>query len=822
MKYKYRKILDLYENFKLHRGELSGKEGFFDYQAPTSIHSGVTAYAYGIKETNSCLSLLKYNCESRIILNKNDLKRRFYIKLKAQLFDWTKEVCEIAININGTLAYKNDSEFFENVHVGWPTIYIPIDGALLKVGENIIEINAHADDTYLMVTKLDLVSLPAITEAAQLTLKTAVREGDVFTLSFYSPHYNAEVISAQSCEVTELLRSPINKEHFLVKIKASSKKPLLKLRIGNKTINAVMPEVFPKSLDNCLMGTDSDDHRQDMSDEAERILEIFTNTNMGNYWQARPKKRRNYHTIADEATWKKRVDYLKNFNVKLGISGGEKDMPFFSELCGDSFIGKHFHEAYLFFNIKLKDNEYFKKALFMDMDALQRSESFGESKKMFCDALKKMYLSSKTENGLTSVGSPSLLTIYEAACGFERVTIEPISNVNLLIGAVRGTAPHSWGAHVPTDWYFGEPNNITKARKFLLAINLLYMSGADYIYAENALFKTNAYSREDWDDEFCIACRSYLRELYDYSVKNPREGKLKKNFAAIYGNNEYFLWLDEDRDAALYEDGDWDITLWGKWKEASHQKCWGAIYSWLPLSKNQITRKNCLNKNLFSGTPYGQVDIIPYESDYSSYKAVVLLGWNTYEEGFGKKIRNYVENGGTAFVSYCHFNKTDRSDRPMEYATVSDLGITCGEIILTSGSINYGGRKKEISGDLKIAKCDDGEKFICDEKGNAIVLRKKMGKGTLYFGTFADYNCTADRLAIMEYVLDTIGKDEADIICTNPNISFAERIMDDGSSTIDVLNMCPAGKENENYELIFKNGQKIKGTLAPCELKSLK
>ena len=68
----------------------------------------------------------------------------------------------------------------------------------------------------------------------------------------------------------------------------------------------------------------------------------------------------------------------------------------------------------------------------------------------------------------------------------------------LLIGAVRGAEPKLWGAHVPTDWYFGEPNDEVKSRKFMLAMQILYLGGADYVYAENDLFKTNAFSREDW------------------------------------------------------------------------------------------------------------------------------------------------------------------------------------------------------------------------------------------------------------------------------------------------------------------------------------
>ena len=77
------KILSFYEDFKLHSGELYGKDGFFDYRTPASLHSDVTVFAYGIPETESCLSLEHHPCESKIILSEEDLSRRFYIKLKA-------------------------------------------------------------------------------------------------------------------------------------------------------------------------------------------------------------------------------------------------------------------------------------------------------------------------------------------------------------------------------------------------------------------------------------------------------------------------------------------------------------------------------------------------------------------------------------------------------------------------------------------------------------------------------------------------------------------------------------------------------------------
>ena len=95
------KILSFYEDFKLHSGALYGKDGFFDYRTPASLHSDVTVFAYGIPETESCLSLENYPCQSTITLEKEDLSRRFYIKLKACLFKYTEFICPISIKVNG-------------------------------------------------------------------------------------------------------------------------------------------------------------------------------------------------------------------------------------------------------------------------------------------------------------------------------------------------------------------------------------------------------------------------------------------------------------------------------------------------------------------------------------------------------------------------------------------------------------------------------------------------------------------------------------------------------------------------------------------------
>ena len=302
----------------------------------------------------------------------------------------------------------------------------------------------------------------------------------------------------------------------------------------------------------------------------------------------------------------------------------------------------------------------------------------------------------------------------------------------------------------------------------------------------------NAFSREDWEDPFCVECRRHQRDFFAYKQANPRKGDLQKDLAVIYGNHEFFLWHTDDRIAELPENNDWDQKLWGKWEDNRHHKLWRAIDAWLPLARNQHSKKNVLNLDLFSGTPYGAVDVIPYENAYTPYRSVALLGWNTCEAGFAQKLRSFVEAGGQAFVSRCHFNTTDRCDMPFVYDEA--------QIALLLGS-------KEKTA------------FAYHEDGSTAIWQIPMGTGILYYGTYADYTCTPERMEAAKAVLRAMGEAAAQAVCDNPNIFFTLRETEGGQRILDVLNVCPNGKE-EAYTIRLSDGRTVTGTSAPGQIQT--
>ena len=312
-------------------------------------------------------------------------------------------------------------------------------------------------------------------------------------------------------------------------------------------------------------------------------------------------------------------------------------------------------------------------------------------------------------------------------------------------------------------------------------------------------------------------------------MKNPRNGKLKTDLAIVYGNNEFFMWQTNERIAELGENDDWDLAMWGKWRDNRSQQYWRAAEEWLPYARNQNAVDDALNLRLFAGNPYGAVDVIPYESDYKKYKAIVFLGWNTYENELSEKLCEYVESGGVLFISYCHLNRTDRPDRKFEYANDERLeklfGCRFGQIKDLCGNVSFAdGETIEQKSALKIAECllTGAEAIAADGEQSPVVIENRYGKGKVYFCTIADYTASDDAVAVLKRVMKKIAEEVSEIYCDNRNIALTERITEQGRE-IKVLNLSCAESSPQAFNITVKSGDKtqtIEGKLAPCEMKT--
>ncbi len=802
------KILNYYEDIKTTSILLLVPESErFSYVSKTNIHSEITDWAYGRPLERECIEIYggkEANGEAVV----SDTGRRFFLKIIACIPNWMEYVLPLTVTVNGQVIYENKEAFFEQVNLGWPALYIEIPEGVLISGKNTFGIKVEKQ---LYLSELSLVSYPKIEDLSQVSMIKYAKLNGRFAVAICDKSRSFKKL--ESIENCEFIGARYYKDLCVLSFNASGLgKMSCTALFGGKSVTLDMPTAVDNN-DDFVFGTDSDDHRHDDSDETAFIVENVVLSGMGNFVQFRPEYGRNYYKIKPKEDYEELIGLMSDFGMKYGLCDCDLVLQYLPDICPESFYGYHIHEPYLFFNPVLLENPLESKRILCEPEKLYASESFGETKALYDWALKKSKEIYSKNKGLTSLGAPSLLCVYEVDSGVDRITIEPVSNLNLLAGAVRANSTNIWGAHLPPDWYFGVPVDTVKANKYRLGLQYLYLNGARYLYTENALFKTNAFERCDWESEYCVANRKYQREFYEYAMTHPRTGELVVDKAIVYGRNEFFMWKVNDRMAELKEK-DWDAVVWGKWDNA-HHIAWNASEAWLPVSDKQNVFESPLNKNLFSGTPYGNVDVVYAENDFSKYKQLAFLGWNTMDEALLDRLKDYVSNGGTLMISYSNFNFTDRNDKEPtfpESGVLRDfIGLDISGYAPVGKSARFDdGTSLDFAENIEIAVGElCGAKPICvDENGNGVVYENNCGKGKIYLVAFKDYIKNENDIKVLSHLMTLMGE-TGDTHCENPNVSFTVRETEN-EYRVSVLNMNCLEDADEDYTINFR-GHKLAG-----------
>lgn len=817
------KIIELYEDIETIEVSLNGNvANRIRFKAPSSLHSVVTDWAYGKMIEKDCFDISNDSNGLEGFFCLQNTEKRFYLKINACLFDWEKYENDLTVLVNGKALFEKQSVFLENVNIGWPSVYFPIAQRLLKAGENTVRVwTENCTGAGLLIAEMKIVSLPSIAEYVQISARKYVKENAVFSVAIQNA--NKDFVDLAETENCRFEKATYFQDRCVLTFQSKREGKMRAIvKFDGAIVEAVMPETV-KNNDSFYVGVDGDDHRHDDSEETDRILQTAIFSDMGNFLQFRPKYKRNFMQLSSENTFCERVELLSLFGLKYGLCDTKGFLSYLPVKYPDTFMGYHVHEPYHFFNFSLEGKTFFSSGAKFEFQALRESPCFEYSKRLYQKNLQARKESLKNIKGLTSVGSPSLLCVYEGDAGFDRITVEPVSNFNILVGAVRATDVVSWGAHIPTDWYFGIPVNEVKSAKFRLAMQYAYLNGASYAYAENSLFKTNAFERLDFEDEHCRLNRQYLREFYQYTLRNPREGKLIIDKAFIYGRNEFIMWQTNDRMAEL-KPKDWDSFVWGKWDNTYH-KCWQAAEAWMPIAEKQSEIETPLNTKLFSGSPYGSVDVVSAEKNFERYRTVAFLGWNTMDETLFERLKNYVYNGGTLVISYCHFNTVDRNDEPSRFideAKISELvGVEIGADFSVDSVVKFKGGKTFFADErltLVLGKTLTAEKLCEDQHGNGIFYRNTYGKGQVYFGAFKEYFAKQWAVDAVSYLLSSVGQ-QGEIVCDNHNVSFTVRKLENGEYVIHVLNMNCLQDATEQFTIRFY-GQTISDRIRIGEIKS--
>lgn len=719
--------------------DFAGADQYGPFKHERSIHSFTVAY--GIPQQRfACF------CRDRVIAafslpdfeNSNITQSRFLLKLIATWEDWGIQIQPIKIMINGAVIY-DDVLYLENICKGWPAIYFPLPLEMLNIGKNTLEIiHKGATANALLIDRAEIMRREDAHDFSIQFCPSLLHTNQVFKIRLTLLDDPTRDIDLQFDERLLQFMGRSGPEFSFRTLEACSLAKVT-FRESSKSCSAELEVIKDNSEYPVYVGIDFDDYRQDDSGETERILEHFSQTEMGNFVAFRPKPGRNMSTnkLASKKQWLKWIQYCVDNGIYYQFSGIHQAIT--KEEIADAgkahFMGFQYHEPYLTFQPNCARTDYVLAANTL----LERKASYVRFLQDQVDAL-------RVEGTDVLCGDPSLLGVYLPETSTDGILCEPVTNANLQFGMARASGRY-FGTHTAIDWYFGYPHNACQLRRFALMLDLCYAYGGRIFYTESGVFKINSNDRHDWDDSYCQQARSVMRDFYRFTLRDTRRGKIATPFALIYGNLESIFWRPDDKLPELVDLGRWDDKIWGKWEGAAYRWLWKAADAWLPCFESEEAKTNESLTKLFAGTPFGQVDLISPESDLSAYRAVALLGWNTMTDAVFENLISFTENGGVLFIIGSHFDIRTDITKPFSLyknGRIKDL-IGC----------NISGYGEPVFGKYRTGILSDVE---CEQVSEHLYIHKK-GSGKVFYYNFMDSPSDFRLVKEVQSILEDIGRE---------------------------------------------------------------
>jgi hypothetical protein len=158
-------------------------------------------------------------------------------------------------------------------------------------------------------------------------------------------------------------------------------------------------------------------------------------------------------------------------------------------------------------------------------------------------------------------------------------------------------------------------------------------------------------------------------------------------------------------------------------------------------------------RQFFTGTPHGQVDLVPISADarkLGAYELLVLPGWNTMTEEIHRNLLTYVEEGGHLVLCAAQCTEHITRDfliekRDFRFFRNGDLRELAGvRLGVPEGSINA-----ICLPDEKISACPGlpglqtelcgAEALATDQSGHPVLIENKVGAGRVWMLTAGEY-----------------------------------------------------------------------------------
>ena len=442
-----------------------------------------------------------------------------------------------------------------------------------------------------------------------------------------------------------------------------------------QVIEKLPEEIYVSSGDEIYI-----DKRYKLYDE---FFKWYFSNRVGNWYHFRPSYQWSGFRIADRTFVQHYTKLLHQMQVPYAwqVEGrtlaGSRINPALSDLKTAMFRGKQAHEndgGYYYW-------QHFKyEGLYSDLAARNRPyggifakhrpiytdhgtfihydpkkvKDMADGARYFVDNLKY----SKGES--TRHTGPSTLFRYFYQAGYDWLGAEQMYGpeeviLSALRGASRAYGRSEYGTLHAMQWGsypFTDPKH---ALRLYMSLAVAYMHGSSHMNTEEAL-----WTDEYMNDRYSKSGKEHLHaqhQVLDFVETHSRRGALTSRIAVVQGRND--AWKSFCRGPLWSQQGD-------RWQFNKACESFDLLKVFYP---NNIV-DCCGPQGWFTSTPYGTVDLLPVEAPLEvmkDYKAMVFLGWNTYEEKDFWRVVEYVRNGGTLLLTAAHINAELQPDVPVKF-----------------------------------------------------------------------------------------------------------------------------------------------------------
>lgn len=470
------------------------------------------------------------------------------------------------------------------------------------------------------------------------------------------------------------------------------------LSCGEYTCASTIRQSAVKLPDEVIVGSgDMVYVNSENKEELETFLCWYISQNVGNLLTIRPCYRWCGNRSIHEENWQWFTSLLNELGIKYSHMLDGRELPgltanpTINTINGKGFLGRQLHErdgAYSYWGFQNQINNPLNAKMYAWMvdltkqqpktaNPLQPNELIAEEGAVY------RYLSPKKNNigdmrlaaenliqelayikrESTRHTGPSTYFKYFIQAGYEMVGAETMYGpTEILLAFLRGVSRSyelpTDSVHLAMQWSTVPHDTPEHEKRFRLALYVPYMQGIKEINTEEGLWHIeefySSYSR------MSACCMNHLKHQQDfmrYISTHTRRGSYYTPFAFISGRYDDFRSFGRAN------------VMGTTMNVGAPEQSWKLLQYFYPLTDPSgtlyYTPAPVKPLGFHSGTPRGNVDVLPIESasDKFTYKAMFFAGYNCALKEDMDKLLNFVSNGGKLLAGMVHFStSTNRND----------------------------------------------------------------------------------------------------------------------------------------------------------------